>query len=259
MKITTLLENTACDERLIAEHGLSLYIETKDCRILFDMGQTDAFAKNARTLGVDLARVDLAVLSHGHYDHGGGLATFLRLNDHAPVYVSRRAFGSYYNGAEKYIGLDPALENSGRLVFVDDMKLLGESMALYSCNRRKPVRALNPYGLGKKENGVLVPDDFMHEQVLLIEEDERRVLFSGCSHKGIINLVSWFRPDVLVGGFHLAKVEEEAVLRDTAEVLLEYPAQYYTGHCTGQAQFAALKAMMGDRLQSLGTGKVFDV
>ena len=72
MIITSLLENTTSRSGIAAEHGLSLYIETATHRILFDMGQTDLFARNAEALGVDLTHVDLAVLSHGHYDHGGG-------------------------------------------------------------------------------------------------------------------------------------------------------------------------------------------
>ena len=84
MKLTTLIENTTLSPALTAEHGLSLYIETRGHKILFDMGQSPAFAENAETLGVDLSEIDLAILSHGHYDHGGGLATFLELNSTAP-------------------------------------------------------------------------------------------------------------------------------------------------------------------------------
>ena len=88
MRIVTLVENTARRQDLTAEHGLSLYIETENHKILFDAGQSEAFAENAKKLGVDLTQTDLAVLSHGHYDHGGGLAKFLEANDHAPIFLS---------------------------------------------------------------------------------------------------------------------------------------------------------------------------
>ena len=71
MKLVTLMENTTCREDLCCEHGLSLYLETGDHKILFDAGQSGAFAENAEKLGVNLQNVDFAVLSHGHYDHGG--------------------------------------------------------------------------------------------------------------------------------------------------------------------------------------------
>ena len=80
MNITSLLENTTAHSDVAVEHGLSLYIETEQHKLLFDMGQTNLFAKNAVVLGVDLSSVDIAVLSHGHYDHGGGLLTFLEQN-----------------------------------------------------------------------------------------------------------------------------------------------------------------------------------
>ena len=101
MKITVLTENTSsCG--LPCEHGLSLYIESNGKRILFDTGQTALFAENAERLGIDLSAVDICVISHGHYDHGGGLGRFLEINDRAPVYLSRHAFGSYFNAKEKY-------------------------------------------------------------------------------------------------------------------------------------------------------------
>ena len=93
MKISVLCENTSKQPNIASEHGLSLFIETEKHNILFDMGQTDLFAKNAREMNIDLKIVDIAILSHGHYDHGGGLKTFLSINDKAKVYINRDAFG----------------------------------------------------------------------------------------------------------------------------------------------------------------------
>ena len=80
MKIKVLSENTAISEEFACEHGLSVYLESGGLKILFDTGASDLFLKNAKTLGVDIADVDLLFLSHGHYDHGGGLKDFLRVN-----------------------------------------------------------------------------------------------------------------------------------------------------------------------------------
>ena len=257
MKITVLTENTSPRPELLAEHGLSLYIELGDTHILFDAGQTAAFAANAERLGIDLNRVNLSILSHGHYDHGGGLAHFLSVNDHAPVYLSRHAFGSHWNGSAKYIGLDPSLAGSSRLIFTDDETRLSENMILYSCNDRPRPFDADPFGLNRLEGQLLLPEDFRHEQYLLIREGGRRICISGCSHKGIQNILAWFRPDVLIGGLHLSKVDPaDPRLAAVARQLAENNTLCYTGHCTGQAQAAALRRILGSRLQTLTTGQV---
>lgn len=263
MKITALCENTAVSPEIIAEHGLSLYIETQNHKILFDMGQTDAFLKNAEHLGIDLSQVDLAVLSHGHYDHGGGIRSFLQINQTAPVYVSRAAFGPHYNGTEKYIGLDPSLKSNPRLIYVDDQLQIDSQLSLYSCNDRLRGYPTNPYGLKIMKDGVFQPDDFLHEQYLLIRQKDQTVLFSGCSHKGILNIADWFRPDVLVGGFHFTKLnpqtEDAAVLREAGLLLLNHPTRYITGHCTGLEQYHYLKNLMGRRLEYISAGMTLDI
>lgn len=257
MKLWTLTENTACRGDLLAEHGLSLYIETGSHKLLFDAGQTDAFAANAAKLGVDLGQVDAAVLSHGHYDHGGGMLRFLELNQKAKIYVNQNAFLPHYNGENRYIGLAPELKESRRLVLVGETLELGDGLSLHACNARECKFPAEFFGLQVMEAGILQADDFCHEQYLLVQEQGRRILFSGCSHKGILNIVSWFQPDVLVGGFHFSKIPPESPrLQQAAEQLLQYPTVYYTGHCTGQAQFQRMRQIMGDRLQRISTGTV---
>ena len=252
MKITALTENTS-KTGLPYEHGLSLYIETKKHNILFDTGQTELFAQNAETLGIDLGKVDTAVLSHGHYDHGGGLMRFLELNKTAPVYMSKFAFEPHYNGTQKYIGLDLSLRDSGRIVFTDGVTKIGDGLTLYSCNDKEKLCDLGSFGLNTKGNGEIFPDDFRHEHYLLIEENGKRVLISGCSHKGIVNIESWFEPDVLIGGFHLSKLEPGDKLRSIAQSLNSYGTSYFTCHCTGSEQYEFMKRFM-DRLGYISAG-----
>ena len=97
IKISFLVENKTDNPGIIAEHGLSIYIETPERRILFDAGATDILAHNAERMGIDLAEADLAVVSHGHYDHTGGFPAFCRINERAPINIHRDAFRESYS------------------------------------------------------------------------------------------------------------------------------------------------------------------
>ena len=260
MRLTVLTENTVCREGLIPEHGVSFYIEAAGHRILFDMGQSDLFATHAKALGVPLQAVDVAILSHGHYDHGGGMAHFLQINEHAPIYVSAHAFEPHYRADGTDIGLDRRLLASPRIIPVEDRLEIGDGLELLSCNW-----LARPYGTdsaGLCMEG-MSPEDFRHEQYLLIREGERRILVSGCSHKGIENIVEWFRPDVLVGGFHLNKYatdgEHAAPLEGIAAHLMRTPTHYYTCHCTGVPQYAFLKERMGEQISYLACGATVQI
>lgn len=258
MTLDVLIENTASAPEFQAEHGLSLYIEANGEKILFDTGATGAFADNAKRMGVDLRAVDLAVLSHGHYDHGGGLWRFFEENDHAPVYVNSHVFGTYYNRSDKYIGLDPALRESGRLIDVEDALELGNGLMIRAFSGAASRYPLDSAGLTQVKEGQKVPDTFQHEQLLIIEENGKRVVISGCSHRGILNIMDWTHPDVLVGGFHFMKKEITEAgcpeLDEAARVLLSYKTRYLTGHCTGLAQYDYLKERMGGALSALSSG-----
>ena len=261
MKLSVLCENTTVNDTFGAEHGLSLYLETQAHRILFDMGQTDLFLQNARKMGVDLSQADMAVLSHGHYDHGGGIHAFLQLNPTAPVYLHQNAFDAHYHGIHKYIGLDQTLADHPRLVRTQGTLTLAKGVTLYSCNHYALSHPISSSGLNVRTGTAMLPETFLHEQYLLIEENNRRILISGCSHKGILNIAGWFRPDILIGGFHLMNLDptidgDREQLSRTAHTLLQYPTRYYTGHCTGSGQYDFLKERMGERLEAIHAGTV---
>lgn len=254
MRITALTENVSHSPRAVAEHGLSLYIETAGKKILFDMGQSDLFWRNAEALGIDLSCVDIAVVSHGHYDHGGGLAKFLEVNGKAPVYISRYAFEEHRNKTGKDIGLSPTLSGCERLIFTDEICRINADLTLYSCNEQEcayPVDSGGMTAAGKAE-------DFRHEQYLLVEAEGKRVLFSGCSHKGILNVAEWFRPDVLVGGFHLSGLPCDGELTAMARRLATHDTDYITCHCTGVAQYEWMRQSL-PRLRYLEAGETVEI
>lgn len=275
MRIQVLLENTTDSPEIKTEHGLSLYIETGTLRILFDMGVSQAFADNAKTMGIDLSEVDFAVISHGHGDHGGGLSTFLNHNETAPVYIQKTAFCPLYHcradqDTLDVVGLNAELGKHPQVQHIEGDYEINESIHIITgIPHHDPLPRANE-GLLMGKEGVLLPDDFIHEQNLLIKEGERSVLLTGCSHNGIVNIVKYFHtqhgtyPDVVVGGFHLilsgdfdaeAKAETEGV----GDFLRETSSQYYTGHCTGQAPFQALKHILKDQIHYFRAGQQIDL
>lgn len=273
MRVTVLMENGTPSSRLAARHGLSLWLELADGRrVLFDMGPDEAFLANARTLGVDVTEADLAVLSHGHYDHGGGLPAFLAAcsaaGRDAPVYVRAGAFEEHVSGTparHHAIGVDPALASDPRVRLTGERCDLGGGLALFSTARRHHPTARSNGRLMERRDGTLAPDRFLHEQSLLVREGERLTLVSGCSHGGVLNLMDAAeelagRPlTTVVAGFHLmdpsgGTVEDAALTRELARELASRRASYLTFHCTGTDAFALLRDELGERVRYLHVG-----
>ena len=282
MRVTSLIENNENPEHpeLQAEFGLSLHIEHDGTRILFDTGSSGAFTKNAEELGIDLAQVDLAVLSHHHFDHGGGIEAFFERNSQASIYLKRPADGTPYARAfgviTRPVGIDSTLLErfAGRFAFVDELTEVAPGAWLIpdivndhpwpKGNRRLFLRS----EAGWKR------DLFEHELLLAIKEDDGIVVFTGCSHNGILNMIDTVTdrfPEtpvkVVIGGFHLFGVlpfgldaPGKRTIRDLGRRMLEYPdARYYTGHCTGERAFGILKDVMGERLDPLATGTTVEL
>ena len=257
MKVTVLTENTSsCG--LPSEHGLSLFIETCGKKILYDTGQSGLFADNAAALGIDLSKADFAVISHGHYDHGGGIARFLEINEKAPVYLNSRAFGDYFNAEGKYIGLDKDLKNNDRIILCDDSVGIEDGINVIPSSSIPIIVDTGSAGLGMKLGGRTSPDDFRHEQYLCVNEHGKKILFSACSHKGIINIADRLKPNVVFGGFHFMKMPLDEKLRGYAEKLDTYDTIYYTCHCTGREQFDFIKPYIKN-LNYISVGDVIEL
>ncbi|MDD3350526.1 MAG: MBL fold metallo-hydrolase [Eubacteriales bacterium] len=269
MIITALIENTSNNKDLKAEHGLSLYINQGKRKILFDTGASGAFAENAAQMKIDLSDVELMVLSHGHYDHGGGLKTFLKENSKAKIYLHSNAFGDFYsnkqNGQTSYIGLDPTLLPDNRFVFTRGVMNLEDGAELFSdIEGTEFCPSGNSDLLVKTEEGYR-QDDFCHEQNLILRENGKTVLIAGCAHNGIVNILERFRekegcfPDVVIGGFHLYnrsfdRNESPELVAEIGKYLSATGAKYYTCHCTGTVSYNQLKTLMGEQIDYLSTG-----
>lgn len=114
------------------------------------------------------------------------------------------------------------------------------------------------------KNGNFIPDNFNHEHYLLIQENKKKILISGCSHKGILNIVEWFKPDFLIGGFHFKSIDvenplEKQQLIDLGKKLSSYNTKFFTCHCTGTSQFEILKPIMKEKLEYIGTGDSIEI
>lgn len=135
MRIVNLIENTEGKSGCVCEHGLSLYIETKKHKLLIDTGATEAFTGNARKLGVNLKQVDLLILSHGHYDHSGGILSFAKINPDAKIIMQETAKEDYYhkNGnMEKYIGIDKRICELPQVEYITGDKEIDEEIFIFS-------------------------------------------------------------------------------------------------------------------------------
>ncbi len=271
MRIVNLIEDTPGERSCLFEHGLSFYIETAKHRILLDTGRSDAFLKNADALGIDLAVVDTVVISHGHYDHAGGLAAFARINPTATVYIHKNATGAFYNlknGGTKYIGMDPAIAALPQVTFVDGNLQIDDEIFLFS---GVTGRVLWPRGnatLAKKTGEHFLQDPFDHEQYLVVSEGARRVLLSGCAHNGILNILHAYReffgeaPTHVISGFHTTlsvyTEADEALILEMGRLLKKTDITFYSGHCTGTRPMEILSAVLGDRLHVLHSGDEID-
>ena len=268
MKLIVLSENSIVSDTLEHEHGLSIYIETAEHRILFDTGAGSVFRRNAEKLGIDLATVDLLVISHGHYDHGGGLRMFLKVNSHAKIFLHKQAFEAHYSKQTEgavHIGLDQTLLPNERFVFCGDQAVIDENIEVFSRVKSKRFFPSCNATLLMKHGDDFVPDDFAHEQNLVIRSSGKTMLIAGCAHKGIVNIVDACKdrlgqyPDYVVGGFHLSgsrenRSEAPDVVDAIGEYLASTPSQYFTCHCTGMESFQRLKRILGEKIQSLSTG-----
>ncbi|MCF0194693.1 MAG: MBL fold metallo-hydrolase [Bacteroidaceae bacterium] len=267
MQIRVVVENASgCG--LPTEHGLCLWVETGGRKFMFDLGQSGLFAENAARMGIEVREAEFAIVSHGHYDHGGGLRTFMALNETAPVYVHRKAWGEHYSirdGKETYIGLDSSLAGSERLVLTDSGCEIVEGITLFAGSSGHEFCSPANRRILRSERGQMVCDDFCHEQSLIIQEGESCVLIAGCAHGGVLNIIARAeevsgKPIThVVAGMHVKGVDDHAFIRGLAEALKAKDCMCYTCHCTGSEAYEEMKMVLGDKIAYVGAGDTIEI
>ena len=277
MRITVVIDNmapTGAPKPFLAEHGLSLLIETKEKTILMDTGQTGAVVRNLSLLGIHPKDVDTVVLSHGHHDHAGGLAEFLRnRNRPVPVIAHPGIFSDRYSvkgDVRRYAGIpfsQAALTSMGaEWLFTD--KPVEVCPGLWFSGQI-PRQTDYEQGDGNlvvfNEAGCACHDVINDDAVLYYQDTEGLVVISGCAHSGLVNIVrngltltgaaklkGW------IGGTHLGPVadgQKTATLDFIDSMNVKFLA---ANHCTGFAVMSILQQRLGQRFIPGFVGTVID-
>ncbi len=276
LEITTLIENQCADKgKLLFEHGLSLYIEADGKKILFDTGQSGGFLENAKVLGKDLNTLDYCILSHGHYDHTGGLERLVSEAVNLPKFiVGEEIFNPKYKAIGtkeyKYNGnsfSELFLDNlSTKMIKVseDIVSLTEHIFVFHHFRKRYDFEQRNPKFF-VKTGEEYIPDDFTDEVALGIHTKKGLVVVAGCSHVGIVNILKTISERTnmpiyaVVGGTHLVDADEERI-RKTIEVFQEMKIQMVAvSHCTGKEGIHRIKESIQEQFVNNNTGHVIQI
>jgi len=252
MKYTLLTENNSLyDTFFHAEHGMSAWIEDGPIRVLYDTGYSDAFIKNAEQMGIDLTVADYVVLSHGHYDHSGGLKHLMAYYKKRHLYrkpvlllADEDIFLKKYNFKDvKPTGMDVSLEAAKEFFDVqfvaEPFKMTDRLYYLGKPKRENPYECQYPQN-HKLKDGVYV-EDYIDEDVELayVHEDGGVSIATGCSHSGICNIIAHAKAVTgatkvhsVIGGLHLQKPCKELLDFTLDFVEKAQIENFYACHCT---------------------------
>ena len=254
VRMTVLVENTAGRLGLLAEHGLSFWIELGSQKVLFDTGQGQVLSGNAHRLAVRLELVDAVILSHGHYDHTGGLGYVLRSGRRPRVYGHPAVFEPKYAGSADGSGRDigiPLLSEGdvrkqAELIWTEAPTEVGEGLMLTG-----PVPRRTDFedtgGAFFTDKDCAQPDDLVDDQAAFLETSAGTIVILGCAHAGVINTLRHVRTltedrpiHAVVGGMHLVRASAERLSRTIEEFRRLGVERLGPAHCTGAAAVVAL-------------------
>lgn len=268
--VTVLVENTARGAQVLGEHGLSFWIETPTDRVLFDTGQGMALLHNAEVRGVDLSRANAIVLSHGHFDHVGGLEAALRIAPEAALFLHPCAL------EKKFSASNPAL--GARCISTEFVE-----HAMFADTGRRVIKSTKPVevvpgiwttGEVPRTNNfedtggpfyldaqLSRPDPLLDDQALFFRSRDGVVVVLGCAHAGVVNTLSWVaeltghRPiHTVIGGMHLENASERRMAATVAELKRLGVERLGPMHCTGWKAFSRFCRDLPDKVFGCAVG-----
>ena len=277
MKITFLSDNKTEKAKCIAEWGLSILVESRGHKLLFDVGASPIFARNAKALGIDLAEVEAVAISHGHFDHTDGIEAFDEINKTAPVYIHKDGldddFAVMSDGS-----LDPM--NDGirwseefketimpRLVLTEGVTKVFDNMILAGNIPLLPEYPMTEQFVrpSREKDGEYVPDPMDHEQFLVVKEDEGIFIISGCSHKGVMSIISnakdLFPSERIlgfIGGMHLYPLDHDEMEKVVDMICGLDMECVFPVHCTGMEAIIMFKEKLGKKCVIAAAGETYE-
>lgn len=278
VRVTTLIENNPDDEnQLLHEHGLSLYIEVDDVRILFDTGQSGDFINNAKVLDKSLDELDYVIISHGHYDHCGGLQKLVNDYKLPNLIIGDEFFEPKYKVVEvgsqkdyKYNGVSfdedyltkhqiPVIKVEDEITYLSD-----QIMLFHHFQRSSEFEHKNDQLVIKKKSGYIV-DEFEDEIVLGIVSNQGLIVIVGCSHVGIANILTTISKKTklpitaVIGGTHLIGASQDRIMR-TIHAFDHMNLQLIAlSHCTGMEGMQRMKDTYKDLFVYNKTGTIINL
>jgi 7,8-dihydropterin-6-yl-methyl-4-(beta-D-ribofuranosyl)aminobenzene 5'-phosphate synthase len=270
IQVTTLIDNGRLDETILCEMGLALLVQADDKRILFDTGATSAFLDNAESLSIDLSKVDYVVLSHAHFDHSGGLRSLcqstrrkfeliLNPNFFQKKFMQEDNFLTYIGNdfSEEYLRVENIKTT---FPLTDVFKLAPNIFILSNFEQVCDFEPRNPKFV-TLHGGEYKPDGFSEEQVLVLQTSKGLVIFTGCSHVGIVNICETVRKRLqepiyaIMGGLHMKDADMERITK-TGQYFKEIGVQKLGAcHCSGDEAIAYLALECPDFID-MPSGKV---
>ena len=271
MRLTTLIDNKQNLNQLKCEHGLSFLLETGQLKILFDTGQSDKFIHNANKLAIDLSDVDYVVLSHGHYDHAGGIPAFCEINSEAKIIVHQNAFNERFSKSTAMIkenGIpwrDNLSQYQDRIIFIDEDTQLGPDIfILCNMDTQTGYEPNNPRLVIKNKSNY-IQDTFEDELILVAQTKYAPLVLCGCAHSGIVNILHTINNrlqyntfSMVAGGLHLNGAAVDNI-KHTIRGLKPFTIKKWgLNHCTGQSAFDHFSEVYSGITEYCGGGYSFN-